>query len=384
MKKGRSLSFLVWERQWSRRHAIYLYQTWKVNIILDAKRMLKLPGAILVSGMLILLFLLTVGLLTLAGAEVMGDTSSQIIPAYVTAPAAGQGQTIFEEKCQSCHTIGGGRTVGPDLEGITEWRDRDWLIGFITAPEQVIAEGDPIANQLVEEYGIPMPNMGVSESAADAVLAYIEEQSGEAIQQPPENGTPTAEPGGEEPAGPAPTGYASVGKDIFLGKTSLENGGAACISCHNISGIGNLGGGTVGKDLTSASAGFGEQGLTSILKTAPFPVMKEIYTEKPLTEEEIAHLVAFMQVAEQSGEKLTPTQSVHIFIVSGILGFLLILGILQFAWRRRLTGVRQRLVNEASPVLPIPVGPRKIKLPMATWRKRLAGVRQRLVKGGSK
>lgn len=312
---------------------------------MNAKRVLKSPGAILASGLLILALLLTIGLLTLAGAEVRGDTSSQITPAYVTAPAAGQGQTIFEEKCQSCHTIGGGRTVGPDLEGITEQRDRDWLIGFITAPEQVIAEGDPIANQLVEEYGFPMPNMGVSELAAEAVLAYIEEQSGGVPQLPPEKVAPPAEPGEEEPAGPAPTGYASVGKDIFLGKTPLENGGAACISCHNISGIGNLGGGTVGKDLTPAYADFGERGLTSILKTAPFPMMKEIYTEKPLTEEEIAHLVAFTQEAERSGEKPSPAQSLHIFIVSGILGFLLILGILQFFWRRRLTGVRQRLVK---------------------------------------
>ena len=33
---------------------------------------------------------------------------------------ADQGQQIFQLKCTSCHTIGGGKLVGPDLQG----RDR--------------------------------------------------------------------------------------------------------------------------------------------------------------------------------------------------------------------------------------------------------------------
>ena len=89
------------------------------------------------------------------------------------------GQAIFDQKCISCHSIGGGRIVGPDLKGVTEQRDRDWLIRFIVSPEKLIAQGDPLAERLVQEYdGISMPNMGLSESEAEEVLAYIEAQSG--------------------------------------------------------------------------------------------------------------------------------------------------------------------------------------------------------------
>ncbi|MBI4607901.1 MAG: cytochrome c [Candidatus Rokubacteria bacterium] len=41
-------------------------------------------------------------------------------------PSPVEGQAIFQEKCVSCHTIGGGRLVGPDLQGVTARRDREW------------------------------------------------------------------------------------------------------------------------------------------------------------------------------------------------------------------------------------------------------------------
>jgi len=74
-----------------------------------------------------------------------------------------QGKVIFEQKCAACHSIGGGRLVGPDLKSITNKRDMDWLIRIIVSPEELIAQGDPLAKQLLEEYGVPMPNVGISE-----------------------------------------------------------------------------------------------------------------------------------------------------------------------------------------------------------------------------
>ena len=46
-----------------------------------------------------------------------------------TAQDAAQGQAIFVQKCASCHTIGGGKLVGPDLKGVTATRPRD-TVGF--------------------------------------------------------------------------------------------------------------------------------------------------------------------------------------------------------------------------------------------------------------
>jgi mono/diheme cytochrome c family protein len=273
--------------------------------------------------------------------EVMGDASSvQTPPLSAITTLAEQGQAIFDQKCMSCHSIGGGRLVGPDLKGVTERRDRDWIIQTIVFPEQLIAQEDPITDQLIEEYGIPMPNMGLSEPEAEEVLAYIEAQSrgGQSSSSPGEDAAEST---------PVSAGNATIGWDIFIGKTSLQNGGAACISCHNVSGTGSFGGGTVGKDLTEAYATFGQSGIASILKTAPFPIMKEIYTAKPLTGDEIAHLMAFLQEVGIKGQP-KPAQNRLVFILVSVVGFLVIIGIFQLIWRRRLSGVRQPMVKGGS------------------------------------
>ncbi len=137
------------------------------------------PGMILTGVTLVMLIVLSVAAFT-ASIEREGTRSAstlQVSSVYAATPG-GQGQAIFEQSCKSCHSIGGGRLVGPDLKSVTERRERDWLIRFIVSPDELIAQGDPLAKQLVEEYGIPMPNMGLSQSEAEEVLAYIEAQSG--------------------------------------------------------------------------------------------------------------------------------------------------------------------------------------------------------------
>ena len=81
---------------------------------------------------------------------------------------------LFEQKCASCHTIGGGDRVGPDLRGIAERRPREWLLGFITAPDKMIAANDPVAVELLARFNrIAMPNLGLAEGEALALLDYI-------------------------------------------------------------------------------------------------------------------------------------------------------------------------------------------------------------------
>ena len=98
-------------------------------------------------------------------------------PAQI-AQAASRGQATFNGKCASCHTIGGGKLVGPDLKGVTKQRDRTWLVNFISAPDKAFAANDPIATQLKGEFGgVMMPNVGVSAAQADDVLYYIDSKS---------------------------------------------------------------------------------------------------------------------------------------------------------------------------------------------------------------
>ena len=284
----------------------------------------------------ILIFLLGLALTGSIESKVSGATI-RVSPPYATSTLADNGQTTFEQKCQGCHSIGGGQLVGPDLDGVTSRRDRDWLISFITSPDQLISQGDPLATELVQKYGMPMPNLGISEPEAAEVLAYIEVQSGS---------QPASSQAKEQPVLLASaTGDAAKGRDIFTGSMPLENGGAACMSCHNIDGIAALGGGAVAKDLTQAYSNLGEAGLTSILKTTPFPLMKAIYEARPLEDDEVANLVVFMRETKDINQPPTTSTSALIFVLLSAVGFLIIAGVLQFVWRGRLSGVRRPLVE---------------------------------------
>lgn len=107
---------------------------------------------------------------------------------YANAPKLrniSQGENLFRTRCAACHTIGGGdivalkqRRVGPDLVGVTQKRDRAWLVRWLKEPDKMIAEKDPIAIELYAKYNkVPMPNLRLNEIEINALLTYIEEES---------------------------------------------------------------------------------------------------------------------------------------------------------------------------------------------------------------
>ncbi len=97
--------------------------------------------------------------------------------AQLRAPNTG-GDYTFQTRCSTCHTIGKGDGVGPDLAGVTTRRDRGWLARYLKAPDQMLAEKDPIAVALSAKYkNVPMPNLRLSEGEIAALLAYLEAQS---------------------------------------------------------------------------------------------------------------------------------------------------------------------------------------------------------------
>jgi mono/diheme cytochrome c family protein len=224
------------------------------------------------------------------------------------AAAAGgdQGQKVFRSNCTSCHTV--------------------------------IAEGSPAIKALVAKYhGVHMPNLGLSAADIDALVAYLETQAkaGGATTT-----TTTA------PATGAPKGDAAAGKDLFTGATALAHGGAACISCHSISGAGALGGGKVGPDLTTAYERYGgAKGLVSVLSTISFPTMVPVYKGHALTGHEAASLAAYLATprdAKASNDRTWPLVAIGAAVTVGLLALALLL------WpRRRHLDVRRRLVADA-------------------------------------
>lgn len=92
-----------------------------------------------------------------------------------------KGRYIFASQCAACHTIGHGDKIGPDLLGITGVRDRGWLERFISTPDKVLAEKDPVAVALFKKYKeVRMPNLNMAEIDLKNLVDFLERQGKEA------------------------------------------------------------------------------------------------------------------------------------------------------------------------------------------------------------
>jgi mono/diheme cytochrome c family protein len=91
----------------------------------------------------------------------------------VNEALADQGEQLFQTRgCIGCHTIGGGRLTGPDLEGVVQRREYAWIVAMMTNPDSMLRE-DATARQLFAEYMTPMMNVGVSRGEARALYEYL-------------------------------------------------------------------------------------------------------------------------------------------------------------------------------------------------------------------
>ncbi|VAW51433.1 Cytochrome oxidase biogenesis protein Sco1/SenC/PrrC, thiol-disulfide reductase involved in Cu(I) insertion into CoxII Cu(A) center [hydrothermal vent metagenome] len=93
------------------------------------------------------------------------------------------GDYIFRTRCLTCHTIGGGDGIGPDLQGVTAKRDPKWLIRWISKPNEMIKEKDPIIMEMLPKFNnIMMPNLKIHEEDAQKIIDYIKKIEKENIE----------------------------------------------------------------------------------------------------------------------------------------------------------------------------------------------------------
>ncbi|MBI1817607.1 MAG: cytochrome c [Deltaproteobacteria bacterium] len=97
-------------------------------------------------------------------------------PPSSTTPLGQQGRYIFMNRgCNTCHRIGGGKLIGPDLAGVTKRRNDKWLTLWLKDPAAVVAR-DPELQTWSHEFGdIVMPNQNLDEAEVNAVIGYMKE-----------------------------------------------------------------------------------------------------------------------------------------------------------------------------------------------------------------
>ena len=255
------------------------------------------------------------------------------------------GDTIFQTKCAACHTMGKGKLVGPDLKDVAARRDAQWLRSFIVDPNKLFAANDPTALQLLSESNnVKMPALGLTTAEVDALMAFL-------AKSDPPAGSAAA------PAGQAATvaGDSASGHRAFTGELALANGGPSCIGCHTVSGIGSLGGGALGPDLTHAAQRYPGPGLGAVLRNVAFPTMVGPFANRPLTPQEEADLVAFLVQTDQ-GQAFVPPFSAGAITLNtwwvlgiGLAGTAALTLLLAVFWPRQRQSISSRLRDTNRP-----------------------------------
>lgn len=273
------------------------------------------------------------------GARHYGWLAALVLLAGTTVPAGAQeAADFFKQNCASCHTIGGGRLTGPDLKDITKRKDREWLANFIANPKAVIDGGDPYAQQLLQESrGVVMPTLfGLTRDRIDSLFNLIEAES--KLERSQFAGTQLSNR-------PLTAEDVARGRELFLGRERLVNGGAACIACHSVQGVGALGGGKLGPDLTRVYERMQDRKQLAAWLSAPAtPTMLPVFKAHPLEPEEILSLVAFFEQSAKKGREDDSPSALRFFLL-GLGGAGVGLAIFDALWRRRFRGVRRMLVH---------------------------------------
>ena len=137
-----------------------------------------------------------------------------------SAQSVQEGQALFGTKCYSCHNVGSGDKQGPDLKGVTARRTKEWLNEFINTPAAMNSRGDAAAVELFRKFpATVMPDQALTQQQIDSILMMIDDLT---------NKNEMFVPAGAKLSRAIAPGDVDGGWRLFMGRATLQNGGAAC------------------------------------------------------------------------------------------------------------------------------------------------------------
>ena len=104
----------------------------------------------------------------------IGPVKEAVKVGPVDKELAEKGEKLFAAKCTACHKFGE-RYVGPALGGVTERRTPTYVMNMILNPDGMYTR-HPAARQLLGEYMTQMPNLGLPQDEARAIMEYLRTQ----------------------------------------------------------------------------------------------------------------------------------------------------------------------------------------------------------------
>ena len=209
----------------------------------------------------------------------------------------------------------------------------------------MINSGDAYAAQLLQEArGVVMPKIvGMDAEKAEFLVELIEAES--LLEESQFKGSAVSNE-------PFTAKDVERGLALFTGHEGLKGGSAMCMSCHRMPGVGGLGGGNLGPDLTRVyeegqyTSG-GRATLSAWLGAPATPTMQSLLKDKPLEADEIHAIVALMENRAATSQPESRGAPMVSFAILGLLGSVLVLFVFDSLWKNRLRSVRRTQVENA-------------------------------------
>jgi mono/diheme cytochrome c family protein len=89
-------------------------------------------------------------------------------------PGAEAGRDAFVTRgCNSCHGVGAGTVIGPDLKGVGARRDPDWLRRWLADPAAMLRASPDLQSWPATYGNIVMPNQNLSTQEIEALVRYL-------------------------------------------------------------------------------------------------------------------------------------------------------------------------------------------------------------------